>query len=111
MGFAHIGGSVTGDKLRLAFQRIRGGIALEQRRTRIMVTCAKEKVEKVYEVCGGPFKTARPARARFCGSKCRSKAWNESHRVTDPQEIIRAYWRESRRRRIERKTQEFSRPT
>lgn len=59
----------------------------------------KEKVEKVCENCGATFKTKFPDRAKYCpGSKCRSKAWDKQHRVADPRDVLRAYWRAEWRR-------------
>lgn len=70
----------------------------------------KEPVERVCEHCGATFKTRLPGRARFCpGSKCRSEAWNQRHRVESKEdfarEAVRAYWRRTKqawraRRRI-----------
>lgn len=62
----------------------------------------KEPVERICENCGAAFETRLPGRARFCpGSKCRSEAWNQRHRVESKEdfarEAVRAYWRRTKR--------------
>jgi hypothetical protein len=68
-----------------------------------MPTKPREPVEKTCEHCRSTFLTKHPSRARFCpGSKCRSKAWDESHRVRSVEEVgreaLRDYWRTMQRR-------------
>jgi hypothetical protein len=65
----------------------------------------KEPVEKVCKLksCGKIFSTRFPDRAEYCpGSKCRSKAWDEAHRVQSKEafarEVLREHWRAEWRR-------------
>lgn len=75
-----------------------------------MTTKRKEPVLKACEVCGTFYQTTRPTRSKYCkGSRCRSRAWNEGHRVESIEDFkrdaVREYWRIKKREwRVRRKS-------